>query len=394
MHFTPLQELEFRIQRLQQAMIAKKLEMVLVMENTDLFYFTGTAQAGWLFVPAAGRPLLLVRRDVARAEQECPLRPLIPVGGYREIPALLKTNRLPVTETMGMELDVLPVKEFWRYQQIFPQTRIDDASGIIRQVRMIKTAYEIERIRQSAALHDRMFSHVESVLREGMTEVELAAEAEAFSRRQGHQGYVSFRGFNMQIFYGHLMSGPQAAVSSSAESPTGGLGLAPSCPQSASLQPIRRDTPVLVDYVGRYNSYLVDETRIYVLGRLPEKLTRAYRVALDIQEEIIREARPGVNGADLYQRSVDMVNRAGLSEYYMGYGSQVSFMGHGLGLELNELPVLARGFDVEMEPGMVLALEPKFVFPGEGVVGIENTFLMTSLGLEKLTKYPEEVMAL
>jgi len=390
--YTPHSELKDRLIRLQRAMSVAGLEAVLIMENMDMYYFTGTAQAGYVWVPASGLPVLMVRKDQARAALESRWNP-VPVRSLRDLPSILGEAGLPVPAVAGLEMDVLPVREFWRIQQQFPAVKWEDASGLIRRVRSVKSPYELSILRECGKLHDNLFAHIPRVLTEGIPETTLAAELESFLRRQGHQGYVNFRGFNLEMHYGHILAGPQGAVASSTESPTGGLGLGPAFPFSVSRHAITRNVPVGVDYVGRYHNYLVDQTRIYVIGELDPELQRAHGVALDIQEEIAKRAVPGVSCGSLYQLAVEMAQEAGLQDHFMGWGNQVSFIGHGLGLELNELPVLARGVEERLEEGMVVAVEPKFIFPNRGVVGIENTFVVTAAGLERLTCFQDEVIA-
>ena len=393
MRYTPREELAQRTLRLQNLLREKGIDGALIVQNADLFYFAGVVQRAHLFIPAAGKPLLLVKKSYARARQESALENIAPLDNPRELPAALAAHGCGPPACLGLELDVLPANEYFRYQKIFPSARIVDASPLIRQVRMVKSAYELELLKNAAVLGRDMFSRVREVLREGMTEAELAGELEAFYRRRGHQGYVRARGFNMELVYGHLLSGDSCAVPSFLDSPTGGSGLNPSFPQNAGFRVIRRDEPVLIDYVAVLDGYIVDQSRIFCLGRLPEKLVRAHRAALEIQELLKEKGRPGATCSELYGLAAGVAERYGLAEYFMGYPEPVSFVGHGLGIELDELPVLARGFQTPLAEGMALALEPKFVFP-EGGVGIENTFVVTPQGLETLTVFEEEIIYL
>lgn len=150
----------------------------------------------------------------------------------------------------------------------------------------------------------------------------------------------------------------------------------------------------MVDYVGVVNGSQVDMSRVFALGYLSEELLYAHRTALAIQEALAAAARPGITGGELYDLAIEMAAKAGLAQNFMGYGEQVKFVGHGIGLELNELPLLARGIKEKLQAGMVMAIEPKFIFPGVGAVGIENTFVVTPQGLEKLTTFTDEPVIL
>ena len=231
------------------------------------------------------------------------------------------------------------------------------------------------------------------LLREGMSEIELAGRVEARARALGHQGIVRMRMWGSELFYGHLMAGPSAAVPSFLASPTGGSGVGPAVAQGPSMRPIRRHEPILVDYVFVFNGYLADHTRIFSLGRLPADLERAHAAMLVLQAEVKAATRPGVPSGHLYQVALESAARQGYAAFFMGADERrVRFVGHGIGLELDEFPFLAQGQELPLQAGMVFALEPKLVFPGRGVVGIENTHLVTAGGVEQLTRLDEEIM--
>jgi Xaa-Pro aminopeptidase len=119
---------------------------------------------------------------------------------------------------------------------------------------------------------------------------------------------------------------------------------------------------------------------------LSEELKETYTFSEEILRSTEAMLKPGTIAESLYFNALEQAEAAGLSRHFMGYGQdQVKFLGHGIGLEIDEWPVLARGFRMELMPGMVLAIEPKFTFPGRGVVGIENSYLITEQGFEKLT---------
>lgn len=391
MILTPRAELAARAERLQKLLREKGVDGAIIVDRAGLFYFAGTAQRSWLFVPAGGEPLLLVKKNRARARQESALDNVLPLDSLRELPSVLAERGYGRLSCLGLELDVLPASEYLRYQEIFPGARIFDAGPLTRSVRAVKSAFELELIRSAADLGGKMFSFARESLREGMTEVELAGLLEGFVRRHGHPGYVRTRSFSMELVYGHLLAGENGGVPSFLESPTGGSGLSPAFPQGAGKRVIGKNEPVLIDYVTVLDGYMVDQTRVFCLGRLPEKLLRAHRAALEIQEALKEKGKPGAVCGELYALAAGMAEKFGLAGNFMGYPEPVPFVGHGVGIELDELPVIARGSRQLLEEGMVLALEPKFVFP-EGAVGIENTFVVTPGGLEAVTVFEEDVI--
>jgi len=395
MHYTPAEELTQRIQRLQSSLQEADVDAALIVQQADLFYFAGTIQQAHLYVPATGDPLLMARRSFVRAQQESALPQIVPLNSLRALPDLVAAHAGTAPRRLGMELDVLPVNNFRYYERLFPDTEFADVSAMIRSLRAIKSPYEVAIQRQAAQIADRMVRAMPDLLHEGMTELELASRVEAVGRAAGHQGQVWLRNWNASTFYGHLLSGESGAVPSFFDSASGGEGLSPAMPHGVSRKPIRQHEPIMLDYLGASDGYVADQTRMFSLGRLSDRLVAAYEAMCTIQNEIAAAARPGVPAGQLYDRAVQRAAEMGYADYFMGYGeAQVKFVGHGVGLELDEFPFIARGVKMPLEAGMVFALEPKVVFPGEGIIGIENTWLVTAHGLEQLTFSDEELVIL
>jgi Xaa-Pro dipeptidase len=390
---TPKAELESRIRRLQAHLAANDLDGALILQNADLFYFSGTIQQSHLYIPVEGQPLLMTRKSLARAWQESALDNVVPLSSPRRLPALWQEHGYTRPRRLGMELDVLPTSLFFAYQDILGDTEIVDISHQIRLVRAVKSPYEVDILRRAARLADVVTRSMTDFLREGISEVELAGQVEAVARRLGHQGIVRMRLWNNELFYGHLMAGANAAVPSYLSSPTGGTGLSPAVAQGSSLRPIQRHEPVLMDYVFALDGYVVDQTRVFAIGGLPDELVAGHQAMLEVQDALRVAAKPSVTGAELYDLAVELATGLGYGEHFMGHGDErITFVGHGVGLELDEYPFLAKGQKMPLEKRMIIALEPKLIYPGLGVVGIEDTHLMTDDGLEPLTISEEDVV--
>jgi len=387
-----LGEIESRLRKLQSELRKKDIQGALIVQNTDLYYFSGTSQQGWLYIPGEGKPLLMIFKEFERARAESPLEDIVSLVSPKKIPQTLEGHGYTLPSTLGMELDVLPANLYFQFLKIFSGCSIVDVSTPIRLVRAIKSAYEIEKIKTAAAFSDKVAAHFPQLLEVGKTEVALAGELEAYARSLGHQGIVRMRLFGSELFYGHLMSGSAAAVPSYLASPTGGQGVSGLIGQGAGFKKIKRNESVLVDYVFAYDGYISDHARIFVIGDLPDEMYRAHDAMLKMQERIKKEAVPGAVTGDLYQLMTDMAEKQGYSQQFMGMGERkIRFTGHGVGLELDEFPFLAKGQKLELAEGMVIALEPKVIMPGKGVVGIENTHLVTAAGLETLNHFPDEI---
>jgi len=390
---TPAAELEERIKKLRIHLNKNNIGGALIIQNTDLFYFAGTIQQAHLYIPADGEPLLMVRRSYERAVEESKIKNIIPFSSPKQIPGLLRENGYKIPGVIGIETDVMPVNFYFIYRECFENSKLTDVSHFIRLVRSIKSVYEIEIMKKAAFCSDIVAEKAKALLEEGITEIEFAGKVEAEARKLGHQGIVRMRLWGSEMFYGHIMAGPSAAIPSFLSSPTGGLGVGQAVAQGPGFMPIKKHQPVLVDYVFAWMGYLADNTRIFSIGELSDELTKAHQAMLDIHAMIKNEAKPGVKAGDLYDMAIEMAERLGYGEHFMGVGDQkIRFVGHGIGLELDEYPFLATGQKMVLEEGMTIAVEPKLVFPGKGVVGIENTHIIGKDGLIQLTLADEQIM--
>lgn len=396
MRLTPATELEYRCKMLQNHMAAEGLDAVIIVQNADLYYFAGTVQTGCLYVPVQGQPLYLVRRDAARARMESGLKEVLPFGSPRDIPSLAAGFGYPEPKRIGMEFDVVPVAIFERYRKIYPDAQFSDATPLIRLVRMIKSHYEIHLMKDAADQVDKVHRLAGKVIREGMSDLELAAELEHAARLNGHLGIIRMRVFNGEMLFGHTFSGTDSAVPAYTDTPLGGVGISPCFGQGASYKPIGRNEPIVVDFAGSVDGYLVDQTRVFALGGLSDRLRKGYDDMVRVQELMKRIAVAGAPWGEVYDRCLALAVEMGYGGSFMGaQGSQVSFIGHGLGIEIDEYPFIARGFrDMTLQTGMAFAFEPKVIFPGEGAVGIENTFYISNDGLKQLTYSSEDLAIL
>lgn len=385
MRTVPDAEIQQRLARLQEHLAGQGLDGALFHGVTNLYYYTGTAQQAHLWVPAAAEPVLLVRRVLERARAESSLARIEPLTSLKQLAAFVGDAR-----RVGMELDILPVTAFGQYQRALPGLEAVDLGPYTRLARSVKSAYEVEQIRAAARVADLGYQEAVAALREGMSEVELSAVVEATERRHGFQGIIRWRAAaGFECPWVHVLAGESALAFSFADTPFGGEGLTPAAPYGPGRRAIQRAVPVCIDMPTAYNGYVHDQTRTLSVGPLDAELTRAYGVCQSILVMFEAEARPGVTGEALWSRSVAMAEEAGLGLHFMGYGeNRARFVGHGVGLELDELPVLAPRQQMALAPGHVIAVEPKFFFPGKGAVGLENTYVVTDTGVERITLSP------
>lgn len=373
----PIDELRNRVANLQEILRLEHVGGALLSQRADTLYYSGTAQNVHVYIPREGRPVVLAYKDFARAQEESAWG-VIPLAGLSKLPELIIGAGLPIPASMGLELDVLPVNQYERYEGIFPKTRLVDVSKPIRKQRAVKTGWEIERLRESATIFPQVWAYAQEVVSPGMREIELEALLAGKARTLGHGGYVRMHAFGSEFYVGTVTAGARAAIPSFFDGPVNGPGTSIAHPQGAGNAPIQAGEPILVDMVTVVNGYQIDQTRIMALEYLDPLLVNAYNTALELEELIRTKLVPGRITGEVYSEVVDWVAKNTPYELnFMGYGQQrVSFVGHGVGLELDELPVIARDSKDVLIPGMVVAIEPKFVFPGLGVVGIEDTVLI------------------
>jgi len=396
MRLTPKDELEHRCRKLQLEMARLDLDAVIMQQNADLFYFTGTVQNGCLYLPASGDPVYLVRRDQLRARMESGLPHVLPFSSLGDLPGILAGLGYALPKRVGLELDVLPVNLYEKQRAVFPNATFLDASTLIRRVRMIKSHYEIHIMQDAGTHSDKVYGRVAGFIREGMSELELAAELEKLARLEGHQGYVRMRAFNGELGPSQILAGPDSAAPACSNTPLGGMGLSPAFGHGASYNRIGRNEPIVVDMVSCLDGYLVDQTRVFAIGGLSDRMRKGYEDMLRIEALMMELAEHGPTWGSIYDACYALACDLGWGENFMGGpGSQVSFIGHGIGIEIDEYPFIARGFrDEKLEPGMAFAFEPKLVFPGEGAVGIENSFYLSQQGLKQLTNASRELVLL
>jgi Xaa-Pro aminopeptidase len=375
-------EHQTRIARYQQALAERGLAGALLLNAVDVFYLSGTGQNAALLVPASGAPTLLVRKSFSRAKAESAVADVRPFPSSKELAAALPA----AAGKIGVAFEAVPqaTLDFWR--RSLPAAELVDGGPILREQRQVKSAAELAVMREGAARMCRVFSEIPSFLRAGMRELDLSAEVEYRLRKAGNEGSPRLRAFNASFFVGLAVAGEGAAAPGAFDGPVVGAGLSTAYAGGASERVIRAGEPVIVDFTSVHGGYVMDMTRVAVAGALAPDLQRGFEVARAIQDEIARSLRPGVPCVELWEHAKAMAEQARLGDFFMGPpGDQARFVGHGVGLELDELPVLAPGFKAPLREGMTVAIEPKFVFPGKGAVGIENTFVVTAKGGEKLT---------
>ena len=383
-------ELKQRRDKIRVLMAQQEIDAALITCNVNLIYTYGRVVSGYLYLPLNAPARLFIKRP-NNIEGEH----IHAIRKPEQFPELLKECGLSLPTKLMLEGDELSFTEYNRLAACFPETEIVSCGTVlIRQARTVKTDMEIEMLRRSGAAHTQAYEQIPSVYQPGMTDRQLSIEIERLMRLEGCLGIFRVFGQSMEIFMGSLLAGDNAAVPSPYDFALGGEGLDPSLPGGVNGTLLQAGQSIMVDMGGNFYGYMGDMSRVFSIGKLPEKAYVAHQTCLEIQNAVVEMAKPGIVCEDLYNTAIKIVDKAGFADYFMGVGQKAKFIGHGIGLEINEMPVLAPRMKQELEPGMVFALEPKIVLPGIGPVGIENSWAVTATGLEKLTLCKEEIVEL
>jgi Xaa-Pro dipeptidase len=386
---TPRTEIEARLADFQTLLKKMGLGAALIFQDVDLFYLTGTMQQAFLWLPSKGKPLLLVKKDLYRARTESPL------GQIAALPALAGLGRAithygyQIPDRLGLELDVLPYNTYLFLQEKLKFKEALDISPSIRNLRAVKSEFEIRQMRRAGEMGRYLYQSIPDLVQEGLTEMELAGRLIQKALSLGDQNLLRSRGFNSTAFNWHVISGRSGTHQSRNDAPFAGLGLSPAFPMGAGSKPIHKGEPVLVDFGNCYNGYQVDQTRMFSLGRPPEECLKAYEALREIEGRLLDRLRPGNSAESCYHLALKAAKELGYEDSFLGpKEQQVKFVGHGVGMEIDEFPFLARGHTYPMKEGMTIALELKIVLE-KAAVGFENTVLVLENGVEKLTTADE-----
>ncbi len=385
-----LSELIQRRDKIRDLMFKEGIDAALIATNVNLIYTYGQVVSGYLYLPLHAPARLFVKRPASLTGEH-----IHPIRKPEQLPELLAQCGLPLPTRLMLEGDELSFSEYQRLAACFPNAEVlPCGSRLIRQARSVKTLWEMETFRRSAQAHAAAYSVIPQLYQSGMSDVQLSIEVERAMRQKGCLGIFRVFGQSMEIFMGSVLSGDNAQEASPYDFALGGKGVDGSIPGGACGRTIAQGESVMVDMGGNFFGYMCDMSRVFSVGKLPQQAYDAHQCCLDIQDEVAAAAKPGISCESLYQLAIDRVTKAGFADCFMGTKQQAKFIGHGIGLEINEAPVLAPRIKQELEPGMVFALEPKIVVPGVGPVGIENSWTVTAEGVEKLTKAPEEIIDL
>jgi len=382
-----------RIQFLQEEIEKQKLCGALLFLSRDILYYTGTAQPSYLVVLPKDYFLFVrsgfefalndvfIEKEKIRDERRLEII-------YREIFSHIYTNT-----KIGTELDILPTKQFYEFKRVFSGYDFIDISPFILEQRKRKDASEINTIKEACEVIDMGHRAVLSTLREGITELDLAAAVENAHRLAGHEGIFFIRQPDFFMSRGPISSGSNLFKTSGVVYTITGVGLSPSVPAGPSRRKISKGDLLIVDIPTLVNGYHADQTRTYILGKANKKIKTMYSNLKEIADYLIERVKPGMKCSEIYHMALEKSKELKATDAFLtlGRGKKSHLIGHGIGLELNEPPVISECNHSEVLDGYVLALDMHMMDLDVGVVKLEDMILVNHKGNEMLTKSPRQL---
>ena len=381
----PLSELTGRLNRFRARMDKTRpgWELAAITGKIPLYYFTGTMPDGLLLIPQDSDAVFWVRQSYERALDESFFPDLRKMRSYRDVAAGMGN----IPPEVYLETDLMPITQFQRMQKHLPFTAVKSVDAEVSAVRAKKSPYELNLMEHAGKIHRHVLEDcVPGMLAEGIDEVTFSCDLYSLMVKEGHQGIIRFGMFN-EMLLGQIGFGTSSICPICVDTPGGVSGMHPSVPQMGCRErKLGKGDLVVIDIGCGYNGYQTDKTLSYMFGRpIPDAAIQEHFRCVEIQDTMAAMLKPGAIPSEIYRSIMAGLEPAFLTNF-MGFGDRrVKFLGHGIGLWIDETPVIAEGFDEPLEEGMVLALEPKKGIKDVGLVGIENTFVVTPQGGVPLT---------
>lgn len=390
-----LSELQSRIHRLQASLKENGIAAALIQKPRNIYYYAQTAQPCNLWVPAEGEAILFTRRVHELTLEQTLIENVVHASNLREIKAHLESAGVfpASTHYIGAEIDFLPYTLIKKLKETFSEQKLSNVTNIIMEQRLVKTAAEVEKIRNSAKLwklaHEAILKHGKA----GQKEHEIAAIFEYEARSHGGDGLVWFHRWDASLPGGGIVaSGENAWLISGHAMTVTGVGMSHALPWGASNRRLQHGDLMVVDYGIAKEGYHSDMARTYAIGKATDKQKDLWNKLVDLHLQVINQVRPGVTGAELFIFALQHAKKMNLEENFMGVAeNRGAYIGHSIGLELDEFPVIGPKATEPLQENTIITLEPKFMVPGLGAFMVEDDILITPEGYEILGEVGHEL---
>lgn len=381
MNKVPANELKLRMESFHQFMneMHPNWKIAVIFSNIHLYYFTGTMQKGMLMIERQGNSVFWVLRSYERALDESEFFCIKPMASYREAAKEYSYTQ----ETIYMETEMIPIGYYNRFNNYFGFSQVESIDKIIAKLRSVKSEYELSLMKISGEIHRKVLEeYVPTIIKEGMSELDLASKVWNLLVDEGHHGISRIGMFDTEMLFGIVSFGENSLYPTNFNGPGGNKGISPPVPLLASRErKLVHGDLIYVDIGCGYNGYQTDKTMIYSFGVPQEQaVIDVHNQCVQIQDDIASLLKPGAIPSEIYHSVIQSLDVEFIKDF-MGYGNRaVNFLGHGIGLWIDETPVIAKGFNEPIQENMIFALEPKKGIKGVGMVGIENTFCVKKEG--------------
>jgi len=388
-------EIKDRIRALQTYLTGSEIDLAILSQNSDIYYYCGSMQPLYLVVPAAGESFAVARKATTRITADAPYLPIESFTSGKDLAAIFARRNLTGARRIGLTLDRLSYVSTNRLAKLFADAELTDIAWNVRMLRAVKSESELAIQKRAGEIMAKVPDIIRAALEPGVTELELSALLESYFRLNGHGVVVGSRREGVDaIAFGVCSSGANSLAGTKFEGICGGVGLSPGTPYGASRDAIAAGTPIILDFAFNLDGYIIDQTRMASIGKPSDHVLAAYDTMAQIEDELAAMLVPGTAWEDIYYRAVELARKGGYAETFMGLAPEkVAFVGHGVGLELDEPPYLAPDMEFKLEVGMVVAVEPKVALPGVGVVGIEDTYVVRKDAAERITNADRSIIA-
>ncbi|MFX0171481.1 MAG: M24 family metallopeptidase [Candidatus Hodarchaeota archaeon] len=376
-------EIDSRTKNLQKQLEQEEVDGALFLSTPELYYYSGIGSDGAVYVPIEGDPIYLIKRNLSLAKKHSLIANVQIFGRQSK---LFETLEIKSPSRIMIEKDVLSASYVNFLHTKVKDVKLIDGSHVFRKIRSVKSAYEIELIERAANLVDQSFEYCIEIANPDMTEIELASQLDSWLLHRGHGGYITTRAFNAALLHYSYVISSRSSTMNIHFTPISGGGLSLKYPYGPSRQKLGKNSPFFVDTCGNNQGYISDTTRTFICGHFDEETQNQLEALSQVKEFLRKKLGPKINLGDLYYEIMDLSKELKIYDYFMGTGSDKSaFLGHGVGLELDELPILyPKGSDLLV--GNILACEPKFFALNQKVLGIEDTYSITDSGNKILSK--------
>lgn len=384
-----------RIARFAEALDAGGFAAAIVSYHRDVFYLAGTAQPANLLVVPGAEPVLYARRFLELAQAETTVAEVQEAAGLTVVRERLQALGVRGGK-LGMTLDVIPAALYRKAAQTFASYDLEDVSELLLAQRAVKDADEIEAHRRAARAFDAAHEAIVAHARPGVTELEVSAEVARAVRRAGHDGVLFQRRWDGMLQpEGALASGENLYPISALAIAVNGVGLGRAVPFGAAARVLLPGDLVNIDAANCVGGYHGDMARTYSLGEPSPEVRRFAAVARACEDAAFGAIAPGVAAHEPYDAARSVAEANGVADWFQGHGRYHGpYIGHGLGLEFDEPPVLGPRVETPLEEGMVLTIEPKLIAPSTGTVNFEDDVVVRSSGAEYLSDLPRELFVL